>query len=139
MSSRMFTTIHNDFLYAEPPFNMEYPANLLKYVELPASWNRRMQRQIGCFVYDSLDHRLRGLQDLEDFMGQDEVPGPNRTVMLTKVLAPHSIGRDVLERLDLMGITATHLYDSPEGAATDVVNEYNYSKKTARAWDLLPR
>jgi len=40
--------------------------------------------------------------------------------MLTKVLIPHKVGREIFERLELMGITATHLYDSHEGAALDV-------------------
>ena len=35
-----------------------------------------------------------------------------------------------------MGITATHLYDSHEGAALDVINAYNYGRKTGRAWDV---
>ena len=136
--SRTFTESHNDFIYAEPQFEKEYPPNRLKFVELPASWNRRMQRQIGCFLYDSMNYQLSGFKDLEDFLGQSEVPRhpDGAEPMLTKIIAPHSIGREVLERLDLMGISATHLYDSHEGAAIDVVNEYSYSKRTARAWDL---
>jgi hypothetical protein len=136
--SRMFTDYHNNFVYAEPPFEKGYPPNLLKFIDLPASWNRRMQRQMGCFLYDSMNYQLVGLRSLEDFLGQSEVPRhPHGSEpMLTKIVVPHNIGREVLEHLDLMGISATHLYDSHEGAAIDVVNEYGYSKKTARAWDL---
>ena len=136
--SQAFTNYHNDFVYADPGFEDEYPPNLLKFLDLPASWNRRMQRQIGCFLYDSMNYQLSGLKDLEDFLGQSEVPrhSDGAEPMLTKILVPHSIGREVLEHLDLMGISATHLYDSHEGAAIDVINGYSYSKRTARAWDL---
>jgi hypothetical protein len=34
-----------------------------------------------------------------------------------------------------MGINATHLYDSHEGAAMDVINSHGYSRKTGFAWD----
>jgi hypothetical protein len=42
-----------------------------------------------------------------------------------------------MERLDLMGLSATHLYDDAEGAAIDVINEYIYSKNTAVACGLV--
>ena len=85
-----------------------------------------------------MNYKLSEFKDLEDFLAQSEVPRhpDSAEPMLTKIIVPHSIGREVLERLDLMGISATHLYDSHEGAAIDVVNEYGYSKRTARAWDL---
>ena len=136
--SRTFADHVNSFTYGEPLFETEYPANRLKYIDEPASWNRRMQRQIGCFLYDSMNYQLQGVQDLEEFLyKQIEVPRQDGTdPLLTKIVVPHGIGRDVLERLDLMGISATHLYDNHEGATIDVINDYNYSKKTARAWDL---
>jgi translation initiation factor 2B subunit (eIF-2B alpha/beta/delta family) len=58
--------------------------------------------------------------------------------MLIKVLIPHNAGREVFERLEIMGITATLLYDSREGAVMDVVNAYNYGRKTGYAWDVQP-
>src|SRR5579864_407136 len=47
------------FLYdnREPMFENGYPAGLLKFMGSPASWNKRMQRQLGAFLYDSLDHK----------------------------------------------------------------------------------
>jgi hypothetical protein len=136
--SSMFADYTNNFTYADPPFGNEYPPNLLKFIDLPASWNRRMQRQIGCFLYDSMNYQSIGFNDLEHFLGQTEVPRhrDGAEPMLTKIVVPHSLGRDILEHLDLMGISATHLYDGYEGATIDVINDYNYSKKTARAWDL---
>jgi hypothetical protein len=133
-----FTEAHNDFMYDNNNlFENDYPAGVLKFLDAPASWNRRMRRQLGCFLYDSLAHPIFAADDLEHFMGKEEIPGTGGTI-LTKVLLPHKLGRGVLERLDLMGINATHLYDSHEGAAIDVVNSYNYDRKSGRVWDLKP-
>jgi hypothetical protein len=60
-----------------------------------------------------------------------------KNVMLTKVIIPHKFGREIFERLELMGITAAHLFDSHEGAAADVINGYNYGRKTGYAWDIV--
>ena len=125
------------FLYnREETFVNGYEIGIVKYFDIPASWNRRMQRQHGVFLYDTLKYPLAGHADLEAYLGKSEVPGPDGKVMLTKVLIPHKVGREIFERLELMGITATHLYDSPEGAALDVINAYNYGRKTGRAWDV---
>ena len=88
-------------------------------------------------VYDSLDYGRLGLKDLEDFLSQPEVPGTD-AIMLTKVLIPKKLGREVWERLDAMNISGTHLYDDHEGAAIDVINAYNYDRKSGRVWDLKP-
>ena len=60
-----------------------------------------MRRQLGCFLYDSLDYGRLGLKDLEDFLSQPEVPQVPATdaIMLTKVLIPQKLGREVMERL----------------------------------------
>jgi hypothetical protein len=136
-----FTEEHNRFLYEEDElFHGGYPPQILKFIPSPASWNRRMRRQLGCFLYDSLDCGSLGLKDLEDFFSQPEVPehpvsdGP----MLTKVLVPQKLGSEVMERLDVMNISGTHLYDDHEGAAIDVINAYNYDRKSGRVWDLKP-
>ena len=98
-----------------------------------------MLRQLGVFLYDTLDYKRARLDNLEAYLNQPEarsVP-PTGNVMLTKVLIPHKFGREIFERLDLMGMTATHLYDSHEGAAADVINGYNYGRKTGYAWDIV--
>jgi hypothetical protein len=137
ISGTEFNNHHHRFLYnQEEPFVNGYKPGIVKYFDMPASWNRRMQRQHGVFLYDTLNYPLVGYADLEAYLGQSEVPGPDEKVMLTKVLIPHKVGREIFERLELMGITATHLYDSHEGAALDVVNAYNYGRKTGRAWDV---
>jgi len=98
-----------------------------------------MQRQLGSFLYDSMNYKALGLNDLEHFLREkNEVPKiDNGDVTLTKITAPHRIAREVMERLDLMGLSATHLYDDAEGAAIDVINEYIYSKNTAVACGLV--
>jgi hypothetical protein len=137
ISAPEFNNHHRRFLYnREEPFVNGYESGIVQYFNMPASWNRRMQRQHGVFLYDTLNYELAGYADLEAYLGQSEVPGLDEKVMLTKVLIPHKVGREIFERLELMGITATHLYDSPEGAALDVINAYNYGRKTGRAWDV---
>jgi FRG domain len=138
--SAIFNEEHRKFRYERAlPFGDGYPVGILKYIDLPASWNRRMLRQLGAFLYDTLDYNLAGFEDLEAYLDQPEVTSVPSTenVMLTKVLMPHKFGREIFERLELMGITATHLYDSHEGAAADVINAYNYGRKTGYAWDIV--
>jgi hypothetical protein len=123
-----FTDEHNSFLYKDDDlFRDGYPPQTLKFIPSPASWNRRMRRQLGCFLYDSLDYGRLGLKDLEDLLSQPEIPKDptSDVVMLTKVLVPHSFGREVMERLDVMNISGTQLYDDHQGAAIDVINSYN--------------
>jgi hypothetical protein len=100
-----------------------------------------MRRQHGCFLYDSLAYGGPGLKDLEDFLSQSEVTSepPIDAIMLTKVLILKKLGREVWERLDAMNISGTYLYDDHEGAAVDVINEYNYDRKSGRVWDLKLR
>jgi hypothetical protein len=91
--------------------NHGYPVGILKYFDLPASWNRRMLRQLGVFLYDTLDYKRDGLKNLDEYLNQPEAPSepPTKDVMLTKVLIPHEFGREIFERLELMGITATQI------------------------------
>ena len=133
-----FAEHHNNFLYNERGlFENGYPHSTLKYIEMPASWNRRMQRQLGVFLYDTINYKSWGFDDLEHFLSkQKEVPGPLDAPVLTKVLIPHKVGRDIFERLEIMGITASLLFENHEDAATDVINSYNYGRRTGRAWDI---
>jgi FRG domain-containing protein len=129
------------FMYErEPLFQHGYPGDTLKFIRFPASWNRRMQRQRGVFIYDTLDYRRLGLAGFEEFAGtQNEPPGPSSAAspILTKIFIPASEAGDAFSRLELMAVSATQLYDSHDGAAADVVNSYNYNRKTGYAWDIL--
>jgi len=119
-------------------FENGYKAERLRFMSVPASWNRRMQRQIGCFIYDSLCYPSTRYEDLEHYLEQDEVPThlPSGQVMLTKLMIPHKAGREIFERLDLMSINGTLLFDSHEGAAMDVINSYSYGRSSGLAWDI---
>jgi hypothetical protein len=135
LDSIRYAEIHNHFKFDNgKEFEEGYPNGVLDYLELPASWNRRMQRQRGVFLYDSLMYGGDGFNDLEDFLSRPEIntSGPK---ILTKLLIPHSLGREIMERLEIMAITPTLLFESHEGAVSEVVNSFNYGRRTGRGWD----
>lgn len=103
---------------------------------MPASWNRRMQRQLGVFLCDTLQYEKYGVSDLDGFLDQKEPAGTEPGAILTKVLIPHKAGAEIFERLEIMRVTATVLFESHEAAAWDVINAFNYDRKTGRAWDI---
>jgi hypothetical protein len=111
-----------------------YPLGVIEYLEMPASWNRRMQRQLGVFIYDSLNCETN-YHDLEEFL-EAAKPYSGAPELATKLLIPHKVGREIFERLEIMGVTATLLFENQEGAAADVINAYNYGRRTGRAWDI---
>jgi hypothetical protein len=132
---------YNAFLYERSPlFEHGYPPYSLKLIRFPASWNTRMQRQMGMFLYDTLDYAALKKRDLEDFISDIKesagLGGTEPLSTLTKIFIPKSIVRDVFVRLELMGMTEVRLLDDHEGAAADVYNSFNYNRKTGYAWDL---
>jgi FRG domain len=138
--SKRFAEEHRNFLYENEKLTLGYEVGVLKFFSMPASWNRRMIRQLGVFLYDTIAYSQPDHFGLEQHLNQPEVPchPPRKGVLLTKVEIPHRTGKEVFERLEIMGITATQLYDSHEGAVMDVVNAYNYGRKTGYAWDVQP-
>jgi hypothetical protein len=68
-----------------------------------------MRRQNGCFLYDTLDYSQANRNDLEDFLSQPQI---GELPALTKIIVPHQIVGDVLQRLDVTGFSATHLFES---------------------------
>jgi FRG domain len=140
--SVLFAQHYDRFLYERNPlFVRAYPKYTLKLIRFPASWNTKMQRQMGMFLYDSLDYAMLKKRDLEEFISdvKESALGPGSTKTsstLTKVYIPKSIVRDVFVRLELMGMTGARLLDGHEGAAADVYNSSNYNRKTGYAWDL---
>src|SRR5579864_4372572 len=77
-------------------FEHGYPEAMLKFLRFPASWNRRMQRQMGAFLYDTLDHRV---EDLEAFLDRVKEPAGSNLPVLTKVFCEKSFAGRVFERL----------------------------------------
>src|ERR1700733_2837815 len=62
LSRRAFSEEYNKFMHDNMNmFQHGYPAGELKFMRYPASWNARMQRQLGCFVYDTLDYSRAGV------------------------------------------------------------------------------
>ncbi|SHI12047.1 FRG domain-containing protein [Bradyrhizobium erythrophlei] len=133
----------DDFRWSErrEQFTAGYDLNVLRYLEFPLSWNTRMLRQMGVFVYDALQygHRDVPYRDLEDFIdkGIDSTLDDKPVTTLHKIIVPNSAASEVFERLELMGITGTRLYDNHEGAAADVKNSYVFNRRTGYAHDVI--
>ena len=133
-----FDEEYSKFMYEKTNiFEHGYPAGELKFMRFPASWNQRMQRQLGCFIYDTLDYKKIGFEGFEALIHSFEEPTSNGTrhPTLIKYLIPQSEASGVFSRLELMNINGTKLIDS-EGIAADVKSSYNYARKTGYAWDI---
>ena len=73
----------------EEQFVNGYPIGILRYLEFPSSWNVRMLRQLGVFIYDLLQYTRAKFQDLEGFIEQGIDPaGPDgkATFTLNKII-----------------------------------------------------
>jgi hypothetical protein len=119
-------------------FTDGYPPQILRYLELPSSWNTRMLRQLGVFIYDALEYGKK-FQDLEDFIEQGIDPKDADgapTFTLRKMIIPNAAASEVFARLELMGIDGTRLYDDHEGAVADVKNGYVFNRRTGYAHDM---
>lgn len=142
----VFYKAFRKFQYAKPEdFENGFPANFLQFIPFPGRSNKRMQRQLGCFVYDTLWYGHRGLIDLEDYIEKKiEIPffdgvetKPGKPI-LTKIFINQAATSDVFARLELMNITGGNLYDSADGVALDVKNAYNYNPKFSYLRDIEP-
>ncbi|TXM94662.1 FRG domain-containing protein [Methylobacterium sp. WL116] len=122
-------------------FGRGYPADVLKFMYFPASWNTRMQRQQGSFLYDAIDYAGTGaFRSLEDFIRSIDEPTDATTgtklPTMTKFLAPHNIVGDVLARLEMTNVSGSNLLDH-EGVAVDVMSGYNHNRKIGYTWDMI--
>jgi hypothetical protein len=101
-----------------------------------------MQRQLGAFLYCTLNYAEAGVCDLEDFLDKkiDEKQDarespifvPSNGPVLTKIVFRHEWATKVFEHLELMNIKGGTLLLSAEGVAMDVWNGYHYSPKATR-------
>lgn len=128
--------------YAKPEtFDDGYPLNTLLYLDTPTSWNVRMLRQLGVFIYDGLQYGPRtegGFKDLEDFIEKavDPTGDEDKTIFtLRKIVIPKTAAKDVFTRLDMMGIDGSRVYDNHEGAVADVINSYVFNRRTGYTCD----
>lgn len=131
-----FATLPMDLFRWENPkfFDGGYPP-LLKFIPFAASWNKRMQRQQGCFLYDGLDYERLAVSSLQELIEETEHFQFKDHDVLTKFLVPYSLAREVFERLELTGISGAYLFDDVSGVAADVYNTINYQSRLG-SWDV---
>ena len=128
-----------DFLYPGDNFFTDgFPVGVLKFMPYPGRRNRRMQRQLGCFLYDTQNYHQFEFQDLEEYLEKlKEVPtfGPDGKPyrvdqsVLVKLRISHALTSDIFPRLELMNISGGQLYGDADGVALDVRNQYNYNSR----------
>ena len=109
----------------------------MKFLPLAASWNTKMQRQMGCFIYDNLIYDGLGVTDFETLVCEHEVfrSFATNNPILTKYVIPCELAGEAFDYLDLHGIHGVHLLNDHAGAVADVYNGFNYNPR-GQAWDL---
>lgn len=128
---------------ADGYFDNGFPSNELQFIPFPGSKNKRMQRQLGCLLYDTLWHKRMGNKDLEEYLSKiNETPVVENgkrepgSPILVKALINQEAVSEVFERLELMNLTGAHLYGNAEGVALDLKNAYNYNQKFSYLRDV---
>ena len=139
--STKFASVHNEFLNCRSDFfDGGFRPNVLQFIPYPGKRNTRMQRQFGCFLYDSLDYKLLMLSDLEAYLDQlKEIPTvgvKSPDLILHKLLIPQHLVSQVFPRLELMSINGGNLFGDADGVARDVINSYNYNPKFSYLRDV---
>lgn len=135
-----YSKAYHEFLSNLAFFSKEFPAGELQFIDGPASWNVRMRRQMGSFLYDTVDWQGHGFNGLEDFIAKGiETTGPHDNTTLHKIFIPHSFGTEIFRELELSGVTGTHLYDDYSGAVADAVNQHNYNAKAPSFWNTFTK
>jgi len=144
-NTAFYETLQNFKFPRQGIFENGFPPNALQFIPFPGRLNKRMQRQLGCLLYDTLWYGHRNILDLEDYIDKKKVPEVyDRTTtrpgkpILTKVLINQKAVSEVFERLELMNITGGNLYDSADGVALDIKNAYNYNPKFSYLRDVEP-
>lgn len=137
-----FDAMQHNFLNEDPfLFKDGYPENTLDFIRYPASWNNRMQSQMGVFIYDTINYdsykkNYEEIFTFEDFVAQLKIP-QNSSPVLTKIVIPVTEIEEAFKRLDIININATKLYLDAEGAAADIKNGYHYNSKfEGGGWDM---
>jgi len=102
-----------------------FPENELFFIPHPSSFNKRMIKQHGCFIYDTFKYKPYQIygNDLEDFISKLDSFNP----ILYKLYFPIYFISDILYKLDLMNINGVNLYMDENGAVIDTKNMKNYN------------
>jgi hypothetical protein len=98
-----------------------------------------MHRQLGVFLYCTLNYSAAKVRDLEDFLHnidekKDAKESPrilSEGPVLTKIVFRHEWAPEVFKLLELMNIKGGTLLLSAEGVAMDVWNGYHYNPRAA--------
>jgi hypothetical protein len=108
-------------------FEAGFTANVLQLIPFPGKKNRRMMRQIGLLLYDTLDYPSLGFTDIESFI--ESIEEEDAIPTLYKVYIHKQCAHSIFERLELMNITGSQLFLDERGAAMDVINSYFYNSR----------
>ena len=133
------------FLY--PPKNLfehGFPGPNLQFIPFPGKYNKRMHRQQGALLYDTLNYQHLGVSDLDELIGnhkEQDTGLPDGSVEKSdltayKICINKNCVSEVFSRLELMGINGGALYLTADGVAQDVSNSYNYNSKTSYLRDI---
>lgn len=124
-------------------FKNGFPESKLQFIPYPGKSNRRMQRQLGALLYDTLNYKYMGVKDLEEYIEQakeipvfsngETIPG---AAMLYKIFLNQKCVGDVFKKLELMNMTGGTLYGDADGVALDIKNTYNYNPKFSYLRDI---
>lgn len=126
------------FFYPESPtlFDASFPLGVLKFIGLTSPFNTRMQRQQGCFIYDTMHYKEFGAECFDEFFGDDAIVGDSQGKprhVLIKYRIPASLRHDIFDYLHVMGINGARLLEDHTGVAADVKNVFNHSPRQ-RFW-----
>ena len=105
------------------PFDCGFPADTLQLIPFAGKKNRRMLRQMGLLLYDTLDYPQLGFANMEAFLESFEEEA------LIKIYIHKQCAHSIFERLELMNITGSQLFLDEHGAAMDVINSYFYQSR----------
>lgn len=111
------------------------PENSLRFLPAAGEYSPRMQRQMGAFIYCTLDYTNRNVEDLEGYLaslpdGFDSPMLPNsKEATIIKIFLPHSMSTDIFKHLELINITGASLFGDADGVADDIWNAYHYNRR----------
>lgn len=114
----------------------EFPEALI-FLNNSASWNVKMYRQQGCFIYDGLSYSKFNSKNLEDVLVSGELSEKGPLVM-ERYLIPKKHKQVILEFLRKIGIGGEYLYNDEQGILIDIINE-PIRLGSLKAWDLKQR
>ncbi len=120
-----------------------FPANKLQFFPYPGKTNKRMQKQLGVLLYDTLNYEHMTVKNLEEYIEQiRETPVSENgktspgDPTLYKIFINQKCTGDIFKRLELMNMTGGTLYGDADGVALDIKNAYNYNPKFSYLRDI---